>query len=116
LRARFEEGIDLSIDIDQRYYPTFIPPFTLQLLVENCIKHNVVSLERPLRIRVYSDRGAIAVENQLQPRKTREASTGMGLENINQRYTHLLDRHIDILPRDASFTVKLPIIYEDRHH
>jgi sensor histidine kinase YesM len=116
LRARFEEGIDLSIDIDQRYYPTFIPPFTLQLLVENCIKHNVVSLERPLRIRVYSDRGAIAVENQLQPRKTREASTGMGLENINQRYTHLLDRHIDILPRYASFTVKLPIIYEDRHH
>jgi Putative regulator of cell autolysis len=94
LKARFEEGIDLSVNISEALYNSLIPPFTLQLLVENAIKHNVVSLDRPLHIHLYSDGGAIVVENTLQPKKTPEASTGLGLENINQRYIHLLDKKI----------------------
>lgn len=116
LKARFEDGIDLSIRVDERYYSSRIPPFTLQLLVENCIKHNVVSLQRPLKIDIYSDNDLIIVENQLQPKKTPESSTGMGLENIDQRYTHLWDKHIGIVPGEQLFTVKLPVVYEDRHH
>src|SRR5262249_52278713 len=50
LKARFEEGIDLSVEIDEQYMPSQIPPFTLQLLIENCIKHNIVSLDKPLHI------------------------------------------------------------------
>jgi two-component system LytT family sensor kinase len=116
LKARFEDGIDLSIDIDKHYYQSFIPPFTLQLLVENCIKHNVVSLDRPLHIRLYSEGDFLVVENLLQLKRTPEASTGMGLENINERYTHFLNKKIEILASETLFTIKLPIIYENNHH
>jgi two-component system LytT family sensor kinase len=116
LKARFEDGIDLSIDIDQDHYQSLIPPFTLQLLVENCIKHNVVSLDRPLQIRLYSEKDFLIVENRLQLKRTPEASTGMGLENINQRYSHLLNKKIEIQAGEKLFTIKLPIIHENNHH
>lgn len=116
LKARFEEGIDLSVDIDVPLQQTYIPPFTLQLLVENCIKHNVVSLERPLQIKIYSEGDLIVVQNQIQLKRTPEASTGMGLENINQRYTHLLDKKIIIQPTGSLFTIKLPVIHENSHY
>ena len=116
LRARFEEGIDLTVSIDKRLYNSLIPPFTLQLLVENCIKHNIVSLERPLRIRVYSVEGYIIVENGIQLKKVPEASTGMGLENINQRYVHLWGKEIEIRPSETLFTIKLPLINEYSHN
>jgi two-component system, LytTR family, sensor kinase len=116
LKARFEDGIDLSIAIEDRHRQGLLPPFTLQLLVENCIKHNVVSTDRPLKIKLYSQDNFILVENGLQLRKTPEASTGMGLENINQRYVHLLDAKIDIHSNVDSFIVKLPIIHEDYYH
>jgi two-component system LytT family sensor kinase len=116
LKARFEDGIDLSIEIDKKHNRSFIPPFTLQLLIENCIKHNVVSLERPLRIRLYSDNDSLVVENRLQLKRTPEASTGMGLDNINERYAHLFNKKIEIQPNEALFTIKLPIIHENNHH
>jgi sensor histidine kinase YesM len=116
LKARFEEGIDLSITIDEKHYASLVPPFTLQLLVENCIKHNIVSLDRPLKIKLYSADGFIIVENILQLKRNPETSTGMGLDNINQRYIHLIDKNIEIQATEHLFTVKLPIIYENHHH
>lgn len=116
LKARFEDGIDLSIEIDKEHNRSFIPPFTLQLLIENCIKHNIVSLERPLQIRLYSEKDSLVVENRLQLKRTPQASTGLGLENINQRYTHLFNKTIEIQSRETLFTIKLPIIHENNHH
>lgn len=116
LKARFEEGIDLSINIDQSYYSTLIPPFTLQLLIENCIKHNTISLDRPLGIRLYSEKEFIIIENKLQPKKVPDTSTGLGLENINNRYIQLLDKKIEILVDETLFTIKLPVIHEYYHH
>ncbi|RQO76524.1 histidine kinase [Pedobacter sp. KBW01] len=116
LKARFEEGIDLSIDIDKSYQQSLIPPFTLQLLIENCIKHNVLSIHKPLQIRLYMDGNFIVVENKIQPKRTPEASTGIGLENINQRYSHLLNKEIIITKTDTHFSIKLPLIHEDYHH
>ena len=116
LKARFEDGIDLSIAIDKDQYQSFVPPFTLQLLVENSIKHNIVSLDRPLKISLYSENDFIVVENRLQPKRAPEASMGMGLENINQRYIHLLDKKIEIQTSETLFTIKLPIIHENHHH
>lgn len=116
LKARFEQGIDLSIRIGQHHYQSLIPPFTLQLLVENCIKHNIVSLERPLQIRLSSDNDFIVVENQVQLKRAPEASMGMGLENINQRYIHLLNKEIEIQATETLFKIKLPIIHENHHH
>lgn len=116
LKARFEEGIDLCININEDHLQTLIPPFTLQLLVENCIKHNVVSLAHPLKIRIFSERDFIIVENKLQLKKTPESSMGIGLENINQRYVHFLDKKIEIEASEIFFTVKLPIIHENNHY
>jgi LytS/YehU family sensor histidine kinase len=84
--------------------------------VENCIKHNIVSLDRPLHISLYSEKDFIVVENRLQLKRTPEASMGMGLENINQRYIHMLDKKIEIHAGETLFTIKLPIIHEDHHH
>ncbi|WP_291042687.1 sensor histidine kinase [Dyadobacter sp. 50-39] len=116
LKARFEDGIDLSDEIDITSVPIFIPPFTLQLLVENCIKHNVVSFEHPLKIRLYIKRDKLIIENKLQLKKTAQISTAMGLENINQRYLHLAQNQIEVEKSQHLFTVKLPLIYEYHNH
>ena len=116
LKARFEEGISIEYRIEQKHYQSWIPPFTLQLLVENCIKHNVVSLDYPLNIILYSEENKLVVENQLQLKKNPEKSTQMGLDNINRRYLHLLDKKIEIETEQNSFRIKLPIIHERISH
>ncbi|RBL90270.1 sensor histidine kinase [Chitinophaga flava] len=116
LKARFEEGIEVDIQVQESHEQSMIPPFTLQLLVENCIKHNIVALDKPLRIAIYSDGNYIVVKNNIQPKMTPESSTGIGLDNINERYYHLLNKNIVIAPDTETFVVKLPIIHEDTHN
>jgi two-component system, LytTR family, sensor kinase len=116
LKARFEEGFEVTIQIPGSRQQSMIPPFTLQLLVENCIKHNVVAPDKPLSVEIYLENDFIVVKNNVQPKITPESSTGIGLENINERYQHLLNRNIDVFPEATTFTVKLPVIYEDSHH
>ncbi|WP_343672037.1 histidine kinase [Chitinophaga sp.] len=111
-KARFDAGFTFTNDLDERVQKTLIPPFTLQLLVENCIKHNVVSLQKPLHIRIYEEEEKIVVENQLQPKVGDNNSLGVGLKNIDLRYSHLLQKHIDIIKTDTIFQIKLPLIYE----
>lgn len=114
-KARFDKGIAFENQLSEKTLGTLIPPFTLQLLVENCIKHNVVSLQKPLRIRIYEAHDQIVIENPVQL-KTGEASTGVGLKNIDLRYNHLLQQHIDIINDQKIFQVKLPLIHEYHHH
>lgn len=116
LKARFEDGISLEIDIPQALHQSLIPPFTLQLLVENCIKHNIVSLEQPLPIQLYVEDDKLLIKNKLQLKKNPELSTQLGLENINQRYIHLLDKTIEIENNALFFKVKLPLIHEYPNH
>jgi sensor histidine kinase YesM len=116
LKARFEDGIHLSIALNDQHKQSYIPPFTLQLLIENCVKYNVVSLNKPLNIRLYSEDNTIIIENQLQLKKTPESSTRMGLENINQRYLHHLNNKIQVNTDNDIFKVKLPVIYEYRNY
>lgn len=115
-KARFDKGITFESQLSDKTLGTLIPPFTLQLLVENCIKHNIVSLQKPLHIRIYEDNGQIIVENPVQLKTGGEDSTGVGLKNIDLRYHHLLERHIDIINNQNIFQVKLPLIHEYHHH
>ncbi|MGH1516960.1 sensor histidine kinase [Chryseobacterium sp. JK1] len=112
LTSRFEDGIEFKIDIQEEILNSYIPPFTLQLLCENCIKHNVVSLANPLIIRLYSDQEYIIIENNFQPKNIPQESAGIGIENIRERYKHFAEKEMTILHNDANFTVKLPIIDE----
>lgn len=115
-KARFDEGFTFTSELDAIILKTLIPPFTLQLLVENCIKHNVVSMHRPLHIRIYTEDEKIVVENQIQLKTGDNNSLGVGLQNIDLRYNHLLNQHVDIVNEGKVFKVKLPIIYEYHNH
>lgn len=115
-RARFDGGFTFTSKLSDRTLKTLVPPFTLQLLIENCIKHNVVSLQRPLHLSIYEEEEYIVVENILQVKKGEVSSTGVGLKNIYLRYSHLLEKNIEIINDDKTFRVKLPLIYEHNHH
>jgi sensor histidine kinase YesM len=115
-KARFEDGFAFASTLDERTLNTLIPPFTLQLLIENCIKHNVVSLQKPLHIRVYKEGEKIVVENPIQLRTGETNSIGVGLKNINLRYGHLHGKQIDIVSDNNVFQIKLPLIYEYHHN
>lgn len=111
LKARFEEGFVLENQVDQRQYDSAVPPFTLQLLIENCIKHNVVSLDKPLHIKLYTEGDFLVIENQIQLKRG-VLSTGVGLDNINQRFMHLIHKEIEIEKNETTFKVKIPMTYE----
>jgi sensor histidine kinase YesM len=114
LMARFGDSITISVKIDHSQNRSLIPPFTLQLLIENCLKHNDVSPARPLDIRLYSNEQFIVVENVIQHKKVEEVSSGLGLGTINQRYLHLVGKEIHVEATDNSFLVKLPLIQENQ--
>lgn len=115
-KARFEEGISFTSELSGSVLNTLIPPFTLQLLLENCIKHNVISLEKPLHIRLYQEGDKLVMENPVQLKTGNHNSLGVGLKNINLRYFHLLEKEIDIVNEGQLFQIKLPLIYEHYHH
>lgn len=115
LKSRFEEGIEISIAMDEEVKKSLIPPFTLQLLVENCIKHNVVSLEKPLYIKIFQWDSFIVVTNNKQL-KINQDYFGIGLSNIKGRFSHVSGKVIEIIDTDEEFTIKLPVIYEDIDH
>ncbi|MBS7254122.1 sensor histidine kinase [Flavobacterium branchiicola] len=111
LKARFEDGFEVINEIDEKQYDSAIPPFSLQLLIENCIKHNVVSLDKPLKIRLYTENDFLVIENPIQLKRG-VLSTGVGLDNINQRFMHLVHKEIEIDKNDTIFKVKIPLIYD----
>lgn len=112
LKARFEDSIDVTIQINHEILDkVMLPPFTLQLLIENSIKHNVASLSKPLQIEVYNNGySELIVKNKLQPKKNIEVSIGIGLENINKRCVYLCGQGIDIVKTETEFIVEIPLI------
>jgi sensor histidine kinase YesM len=104
-------GDKLKVDNKLEGVQGSIPPLALQILVENAIKHNVVSEDDPLTISMFIQDNHVVVENNLQ-KKTRltESSTGIGLDNITKRYEFLSNQKIIIEETPASFIVKLPLL------
>ncbi|AYD48265.1 sensor histidine kinase [Arachidicoccus soli] len=113
LEARFEDGIQLHISIDQRALESLLPPFCLQLLIENCIKHNIISIEQPLLIEIYKEKEFIVIQNNLQLKRSIDNSTGIGLDNITQRYKQAFHKQVEIIRTEKIFKVKLPLVYAD---
>jgi LytS/YehU family sensor histidine kinase len=115
-KARFGEGITFTNELNSEVLKTLIPPFTLQLLVENCIKHNIVSQSKPLHIKIYNSEDKIIIENPIQKKMATEDSLGVGLDNVKLRYKHLLEKEIEINSDEKIFQIKLPFIHEYHHH
>jgi two-component system, LytTR family, sensor kinase len=90
LQTRHGQAVQLNIQIDKRYEPYLLPSLSLQLLVENVVKHNALSKNKPLVIDIFTAAGnKLVVNNNLQPRTVKALSNGVGLENIKAKY-HLL--------------------------
>jgi LytS/YehU family sensor histidine kinase len=106
-------GDKLNLDVRLADARGFAAPLVLQMLVENAIKHNVISEDDPLAITIHVVDDVIVVTNNIQPKSvTMEESTGVGLDNIVKRYTFLTDRPV-VIEHDDKFTVKLPLLSED---
>lgn len=110
LESRYENNLTVNVDIPENYLDALIPPVSLQILIENAVKHNVVSKARPLSIQVSIEDENIVVRNNLQPRYSVEISTGTGLGTIDHRYRLLTDKGIHIHSGEQTFTVYLPVI------
>lgn len=111
LKIRFEEKLKIVVDIpesDQLRYS--IVPLTLQLLVENAVKHNRMSVEQPLVVYLQSRENYLVVINRIQPRPKNESSTGLGLQNIVNRYKLLTEKPVLVIEKDESFIVKIPLL------
>lgn len=111
LKNRIGDGCDFNIHIDASKLKMSIPPITLQLLVENALKHNRTEEENPLIVCIYSnDNDELVVSNNLLPLIKETHSTGIGLKNAISRYALLSDRKVTIEENNETFTVKVPLI------
>jgi sensor histidine kinase YesM len=109
LQIRFGDSLIFDLKVPAEKLNTRMPPNTLQVLIENVVKHNVLSRNRPLSIRIYSTTAHVVVENNLQPKEAEGFSSNVGLNNINNRYLILTGQPIIIAKNENSFTVKLPL-------
>ena len=110
LKMRFEDSIVFDIPEAALNPESKIVPLSLQLLIENAVKHNVVTSSKPLRLRVFEQEGELIVINNLQEKQVVKKSSGVGLYNIRERYALLTDRKVHIDKTATEFSVKLPIL------
>ena len=92
LKLRFENSINFEIEQTTFSETEFIVPLSLQILLENTIKHNIVSDQKPLKIKIYKQDNYLIIENSFQPKETIKDSTGIGLKNIINRYQLISNR------------------------
>ncbi len=110
MKLRFEKSLDIRLNVDARFHHLQVVPLTLQMLVENAVKHNVASIAQPLRVDIYVENGrSVIVRNTLARKQSVEGSTYTGLANIKQRYAFLSDRAVDVIETREHFLVALPL-------
>jgi sensor histidine kinase YesM len=110
LKTRFEDSVDFIFEVNKEDYRRYVVPLSLQLLLENCIKHNFATSSKPLIIKIFSENDILCIENNLQEREQMKESAGIGLANIVQRYSLLTKRNVFIEKSEDYFKVKLPVL------
>ncbi len=114
LKTRFEEAVQFQFDVSENTKHQFVVPLSLQLLLENVIKHNFATAQKPLVVKIYSDQENLMIENNLQQRDPENDRKGIGLANIVQRYSLLTKRNVYIEKSNEFFRVKIPILQEKK--
>lgn len=111
MKMRFGDALKVEIqapDVQDNYV---IPPFTLQLLLENAVKHNEMSQSNPITVQVEMNEPCITVRNTRKPKlRPTEPSTGIGLDNLKKRYQLLSDQPLEVVSDATTFLVKVPIL------
>lgn len=110
LKTRHGDNLAITIRVEEALLSQRIVPLSLQILMENAIKHNIVSAARPLQIDICAEMGRLVVRNNLQPKHQSIESTGIGLDNIRNRYRLLGARLVEVEEGPEQFIVKIPLI------
>lgn len=110
LKVRFPEGFDVNIDIKEEDMARFVPPCSIQLLIENATKHNTVGSEKPLIVNLESNGDHVKVSNNIIPKVTKSPSTGLGQKYIRQLYMDLSGKNIEIEQTENEYCVTLPLL------
>lgn len=108
-KIRFGNNLKVTIDVDKSD-SRYILPLSLQILIENAIKHNEISEENPLHIVVNQDDNYLSICNKMKKKRSMDKGTGIGLENIKMRYKYLTERPATSQEIDGNFIVKIPIL------
>jgi two-component system LytT family sensor kinase len=110
LKGRYGNKMQIEVQVTNAYQQYRVPPMALQILVENAVKHNVASDNKPLHIRIFTNEAAgLVVTNNRQQRNQPAPSTGLGLQNLNQRCQYLSNHPLVIQQTEASFSVTIPL-------
>ena len=110
LKVRFPEGFDVTIDVPEDKMARFVPPCSIQLLIENATKHNAVGPDNPLTVKVEIMDDNVRVSNNLVPKMTQSPSTGLGQKYIRQLYMDMSGKQIDIEQTEDEYCVTLPLL------
>ncbi len=109
LKTRFEEALLIRFDISEDVLDAKIVPVTLQILIENALKHNIVNASKPLIINIFDEDGYLVIENIIQHKGSVETSNGQGLNNLKTLYSFLGETEM-IVEKNEKFQVKIPLI------
>jgi len=108
-QIRFSGALEIKVNVDEKYYHFAVPPLSLQMLVENSLKHNIISRENPLKIEVLAEKESITVTNNLL-KKEGVQSSGQGLKNLTGRYRFFTPRKVEVIETDKIFKVVIPLL------
>ncbi|MES2560603.1 MAG: tetratricopeptide repeat protein [Bacteroidota bacterium] len=109
-KMRYAESLSVTTEIDSRYKTSLIPAFSLQLLVENAVKHNIISKDNPLVVTIYSEDGYLFVKNNYQSKINSEPSSGWGQQSIIERYKLIGDKVPSFGEHNGWYVAKLPLL------
>ncbi|MFA0962513.1 sensor histidine kinase [Roseivirga sp. BDSF3-8] len=111
IQTRFNDNVQVHMHVCKAHRDMSLPPLALQILIENCLKHNMIDEDSPLHINIISRKdGYISVSNNLRPREHKLPGTGTGLENIRNRYSYFTDRNVNIQTHEGQYIVDIPLI------
>ena len=112
LKTRFDQNLIVDLNIPEDRTSMKVAPMVIQLLIENAIKHNIVSKAKPLSVAIYLKDDYLEVRNNLQLKSSTEVSSKVGLNNIKKRYEYLTNRKVLIEESDNAFVVMIPLLDE----
>jgi len=115
LQMRFEDALNFEIEVSISESNLKLVPLSLQLLLENAVKHNVVSSLKPLQVKIFEENGYLKITNNVNPKETLGKSTKVGLQNIADRYGLISKKTIHVENNNKIFTVGLPLLLKSEN-
>lgn len=112
-KIRHEENLEISINIDAKKLNCYIPPLSLQMLVENAIKHNIISEKKPLTISITAKNNCLIIKNNLQLKDNMIESTKIGLTNLTERYKCISERTPEFYVKDNEYVAVIPLLNDE---